>query len=397
MNIEEEIRELLHAEIKRFDSSVIRRPHLLAVLAIRFYNDYATADFARKISRAIAGMNPHSDSIRVSSRVAPFLERCKDEDSIKDVYVDLQKSFISENRDTKDEEVGEENPQETFDEVMDELEKLIGLRNVKNQIERVTAMHKVNMQRIGAGLVPIEVTNHLVFTGDPGTGKTTVARIVARLFRSIGILPQGQFVEVQRADLVGGYIGQTAIKTQEVIDRAIGGVLFIDEAYSLTPKDTHGNDFGKEAIATLLKAMEDHRGGFTVIVAGYTQDMKRFVDSNPGLKSRFSTVIEFENYSSGELIQVFEKLCSENAMTFDSQVTIQLRSHLDNTDTSGTVGNARYVRSIFESMFANLAVRVSKSGEIAELSLTHFKIEDLPDFNDDKTRESLTRKFGFTP
>ena len=206
------------------------------------------------------------------------------------------------------------------------------------------------------GLPSVPVSLHLVFSGNPGTGKTTVARIIAKIYKQIGVLSKGQLIEVDRASLVAGYVGQTAIKTMEKIKEAKGGVLFIDEAYSLNKE---GNDYGQEAIDTILKAMEDYREDFVVIVAGYKELMERFINSNPGLKSRFNKYIEFDDYNENELVQIFCSMCRKHGyvVTDDalSKVQEKIKCMLKNKDEN--FANARDIRNLFEVIITNQANR----------------------------------------
>ena len=199
---------------------------------------------------------------------------------------------------------------------MEELNELIGLDMVKADVKELINLVKVQKMREDKGMKTVPVSLHLVFSGNPGTGKTTVARILSKLYKEIGVLSKGQLVEVDRSGLVAGYVGQTAIKTQKKIEEAKGGILFIDEAYTLAKE---GNDFGQEAIDTILKAMEDNRKDLVVIVAGYTNLMENFINSNPGLKSRFNKYIEFKDYSAEELIEIFDMQCRKYNYTFSTE------------------------------------------------------------------------------
>jgi Holliday junction resolvasome RuvABC ATP-dependent DNA helicase subunit len=207
------------------------------------------------------------------------------------------------------------------------LNDLIGLDQVKREIETLANLVRVQKMRQAYGLAKPPLSLHLVFTGNPGTGKTTVARLIGRIYKSLGVLTSGKVTEVDRGGLVAGYIGQTAIKTTAVIEKTLDGVLFLDEAYALARPDTP-NDLGQEAIDTLLKAMEDHRDRLVVIVAGYTNPMKIFIESNPGLKSRFNKYIHFPDYTPEELTRIFEKLANENNYLLNSDAEEQMRRTL---------------------------------------------------------------------
>ena len=200
-------------------------------------------------------------------------------------------------------------PKESTQEILAELDALVGLAAAKSAVRRAMAVQALNAERRKQGLPVVGASQHMVFIGPAGTGKTTVARIVARLYGSMGLLSKGHLVETGRADLVAGYVGQTAIKVQEAVERALGGVLFIDEAYALAGAGY--NDFGAEAIATLVKLMEDHRSDLAVIVAGYPDEMRTFIDSNPGLRSRFTTYVEFDDYSVDQLIEIFGDMAAK--------------------------------------------------------------------------------------
>jgi SpoVK/Ycf46/Vps4 family AAA+-type ATPase len=264
----------------------------------------------------------------------------------------------------------------TLEEALAKLDALVGLADVKKRIRELVATQKVQQHLKGLGQPTMAASLNLVFSGDPGTGKTTVARIVADIYSALGLLSRGHLVEVGPQDLVADYVGQTSSKTAEVIERADGGVLFIDEAYSLVEPGVGG--YGAEAIATLVKAMEDKRERFAVIVAGYTEPMIRFVKSNPGLQSRFSNQIYFDNYRLEELLQIFLKMCEDHKIAIGDQALNLVRRHLDRNETSGGGGNGRYIRKLFAKTFENMSVRAFDDGLIEDHEVTEFQPEDVP-------------------
>lgn len=253
------------------------------------------------------------------------------------------------------------------------LNNLIGLEEIKRDVNGLVNLMKMQIRRKEQGLKAIPVSLHLVFSGNPGTGKTTIARILAEIYKDIGILSKGQLVEVDRSGLVAGYVGQTALKTQEKIDEALGGILFIDEAYTLV-KD--GNDYGQEAIDTILKAMEDHRDDFIVIVAGYTGLMQKFINSNPGLKSRFSKYINFPDYSADELIQIFMMMSKEYQFKLTDAAKEKMKDKICDLEAhkGRNFANARDVRNMFEAVVTNQASRLAEdpSGDIMEITAEDF-------------------------
>jgi len=281
--------------------------------------------------------------------------------------------FAADNNLNSAEEKKEEEPEE---DPMESLDKLTGLGTIKEDVKELTAFVKVQKARQEQGLKSVPVSLHLVFTGNPGTGKTTVARIIAKIYKQIGVLSKGQLVEVDRSGLVAGYVGQTAIKTTEQIKKAMGGVLFIDEAYSLSQKD---DAFGQEAIDTILKAMEDNREDFVVIVAGYTEPMKKFIESNPGLKSRFNKYIEFPDYSVDELEEIFYMNCNKYDYKVDEDVKHQIRA-LITSKKMGNVdnfANAREIRNLFEDIITNQAKRVSMLESPSNEDMMKICLDDL--------------------
>lgn len=393
MSFPDYIRDRAITEAKRLDSGKLLKSHVLTIVAAKFFKDYETADAARKVSEAFVGNPPFNGAVVLDTALEALINSCTDKDGIVKIYIELKDEVLKKSAEVV---LQEEDPI-TFEEAFAELDSLVGLATVKERLKKVFAMHQTNQKRIEKGLEPVEVTHHLVFSGSPGTGKTTVARIVAKLYKAIGVLPKGHLVETGRQDLVGTYVGHTAVQVKKKVDEAMGGVLFIDEAYTLTRhKPGQSNDFGAEAIAVLLKEMEDHRGEFAVIAAGYTKEMGEFVLANPGLKSRFSTVIEFPDYSAGELLIVFKALCAKNNIRLPKDVEKLVFYHLSSTKTDGDAGNARYVRSLFENMFGNLALRAtSGGGSIGTSAIESFKPEDFPD--EMTIKNEISHPFGFVP
>jgi SpoVK/Ycf46/Vps4 family AAA+-type ATPase len=272
----------------------------------------------------------------------------------------------------------EEKPKEPETDPMEDLNALIGLTSIKHDVKELTDFAKVQKLRKDEGMKSVPVSLHLVFTGNPGTGKTTVARIISRIYKQIGVLSKGQLVEVDRSGLVAGYVGQTALKTQDKINQALGGVLFIDEAYALSQEN---DAFGQEAIDTILKAMEDHRDDLVVIVAGYTDPMEKFINSNPGLKSRFNKYIEFPDYSVDELEEIFNM----NLKKYEYEVEEDAKKHIRELISQRKLArlenfaNAREVRNLFEEIVTNQARRIAKIENPTPEDIRLITSEDLID------------------
>ncbi|MFJ8992047.1 right-handed parallel beta-helix repeat-containing protein [Streptomyces sp. NPDC102279] len=264
--------------------------------------------------------------------------------------------------------------------VLGELDALVGLENVKREVRALTDMIEVGRRRQQAGLKAASARRHLVFTGSPGTGKTTVARLYGEILASLGVLEKGHLVEVSRVDLVGEHIGSTAIRTQEAFDRARGGVLFIDEAYALSPEDS-GRDFGREAIDTLVKLMEDHREAVVVIVAGYTAEMERFLSVNPGVASRFSRTITFNDYLPDELLHIVEQQAEEHEYRLGAGAAEALLKYFTAIPKGAAFGNGRTARQTFEAMVERHAGRVAQLAEPSTDDLTLLYSEDLPELS----------------
>lgn len=287
----------------------------------------------------------------------------------------------SEEADTENEE-----PKEPEEDPMETLDKLIGLDTIKADVKELTNFVKIQKTRKDAGLKPVPVSLHLVFTGNPGTGKTTVARIISKLYKNIGVLSKGQLVETDRSGLVAGYVGQTAIKTQELIKKAMGGVLFIDEAYALSQKD---DAFGQEAIDTILKAMEDHRDDLVVIVAGYTEPMEKFINSNPGLKSRFNKYIEFPDYTIDELMEIFDMNCKKYDYVIEDDTKQHVKELISQRKlaSNGNFANAREIRNLFEEIITNQASRIAGIEDLKPEDMMKITNDDLFDKTGDADKK----------
>ncbi|MCR5822973.1 MAG: AAA family ATPase [Lachnospiraceae bacterium] len=278
--------------------------------------------------------------------------------------------------DKKTENIVERIRDSRLDELMEELNSLVGLSDVKREIRSLINLIKVRKMREEFKLPQIEMSYHMVFTGSPGTGKTTVARIVGNIYKELGILSKGTVTETDRSGLVAGYVGQTALKVKEVVEKSLGGVLFIDEAYALA--NNTANDFGGEALDTLVKLMEDHRNDLVVIVAGYTDEMKKFLKSNTGLVSRFNRFISFPDYTDDELCEIMQGMAKKNGFSFREPMMTDLKEHLTAMSESERkeFGNARGIRNLFEAMIVNQANRVVANEICSMEELTEFVKED---------------------
>lgn len=294
---------------------------------------------------------------------------------LNDIGISTSKAEEKENKPEQIEKKAEEKP-ENIEDLKKELDEYIGLESVKDEVKDLINLVTVQNMRKAHGLKVNDMSLHMVFTGNPGTGKTMIARLMARIYKSLNILSKGHLIEVDRSGLVAGFVGQTAIKTSDVIKKAMGGVLFIDEAYALTNKE--GNDFGQEAVDTLLKAMEDHREDIIVIVAGYTELMEKFIKSNPGLESRFNRFLDFPDYTVDELYKIFELRCDKSAYRLSEESVPLLKELLNwEKENNKTFGNARGVRNLFEKIVVEQANRLAELKDIDVDTLMLITYEDV--------------------
>lgn len=302
--------------------------------------------------------------------------------STKQAYQSSHINYYSYNTEVKQDNVDpsrtEEDIPEDYDTLLAQLNSLIGLENIKTDVGNLSNFLKVQIQRKQAGMNVPQVSLHSVFVGHPGTGKTTVARLLGRIFKSLGLLKSGHLVETDRAGLIAGYVGQTSLKVDEIVNSALDGVLFIDEAYALKPENSH-NDYGQEAIDILLKRIEDHRDRLIVIVAGYPEEMQRFIDSNPGLKSRFNRYFHFHHYTPDELIMIFEKFCGDAHFKLTEAARNKMFEVFEKSygERDKSFGNARLARNLFEKIIENQANRIVHIAPITDEILSTIEVEDV--------------------
>ena len=316
-----------------------------------------------KYGMSIVEENDKQATILLLRKISKIIDSKEFSKEIKEISSFLKKSlveyygYLEIKRICNSDEVVEDT--RSLTDLLEELNNLIGLKNVKSKVNDLIIYQKVQKMREKEGLNAVKSTLHLSFTGNPGTGKTTVARIIGRIYKQLGLLSRGHFIEVSRTDLIAGYQGQTALKVKNVIEKAKGGVLFIDEAYSITENE-QSDSYGRECITELTKALEDYRNDLVVIVAGYSEPMKNFFSSNPGLKSRFNTFIEFEDYNTKELLEILISMCKNNDYNLTEKAKIKLNDFFETEleNKKENFSNGRMVRNIYDDLVMNHARRV---------------------------------------
>ncbi|WP_084679088.1 AAA family ATPase [Flavobacterium reichenbachii] len=294
---------------------------------------------------------------------------------------DALNNFLGLNKIKKEDKKTSDLPEEdTLEKVLEELHLLVGLKEVKQDVAELINLLEIQKKRSKQGLKNVEITLHTVFLGPPGTGKTSVARLLGRIFKHLGFLSKGQMFETDREGLVAGYVGQTAAKVNSAVEASLGGVLFVDEAYALTQNLT-GNDYGTEAVNTLIKRMEDHRDDLAVVVAGYTEPMQIFIESNPGLRSRFNRFFHFKHFTPEELLQIFQSFCKKSDFIVSEEAKEKLTDTFELlcSDKDESFGNARVVRNLFEKCVQNQANRIVKLKKLNQKILKTFSEEDIPE------------------
>ena len=320
----------------------------------------------------------------IMNSLSSDLEKTDSNEELKKLIEEKKKEIAGKEKKTEDglredsDADKDDDEQLTVEELLAKLDKMVGLHEVKWQVASLFNIAKISQECKRRGIKRPPMSYHMVFSGNPGTGKTTVARLMAQIYRALGLLSKGHLVEVSRVDLVGEYVGHTAVKVQSVLQKAKGGILFIDEAYSLV--NPSSNDFGHEAVSALLKGMEDNREDLVVIAAGYPELMAKFLESNPGLSSRFSKTIHFPDYTAEELETIFCELCSQYNLKYSNQVLEMVRKYLkDEVDHKNrNFGNARMVRTYFESILANQANRLAGKVQLTDSMLCRITAEDIP-------------------
>ncbi|MFT6764129.1 MAG: hypothetical protein ACJAXA_002794 [Candidatus Aldehydirespiratoraceae bacterium] len=343
-------------------------------------NRYYTLALAVAHATAALDLMPSPDEVAAIDRYRSLLLGTMDQHGVPrpgqpDAPTPATKADAPAGGETAPEPKVELPPERPIEELLAELDALIGLGHVKEEVRRLTSLLRIQEMRAERGLPTIETSKHLVFSGNPGTGKTTVARLLSQIFRSLGVVTKGHLVETDRSGLVAGFVGQTATQTRKVLTSALGGSLLIDEAYALARGGE--NDFGLEAVDTIVKFMEDHRNDLSVVAAGYPAEMQELIDSNPGLKSRFTRTIHFPDYDTKELIAIFELIAGSREYHLDEPGEAKLAEVIDAESRGRGFGNGRFVRNVFEAAVGHHALRLAETEELTDEQLTTLTGDDI--------------------
>lgn len=374
--------------------------HVLVAIAETVLDENLRYERSKPLREALPGRGTSIKVPIVSDEAAALIARCSDARAALEILDGVMPSEVSAGgfataeddrpEATKPSVVAEDKSHSAAD-LLAELDALVGLEGVKKQLRKVISVVEANRVREDAGAKAVPQSLHLVFTGNPGTGKTTVARIVAKMYGATGALKGQKFREATRSDLVAPYVGQTSQQTDRVLQSVRPGVLFIDEAYSLKP--SHHGDFAEEAVAAMVKGMEDYRAELAVIVAGYKDEMGEFVQSNPGLRSRFQTFIQFDDYSEADLLEIYLRFANDAKIRLARGVSERVTTAIKSAAAQPGFGNARFVRALWEESYANMAVRAASDGETTSSELEEILPVDVPEGVGSPL--GLKRKIGF--
>lgn len=389
--MQEELRDSAFMYAKQRGDTVVTLKHLLLAVVQKYRDDFQAIGITHQMVRSVLGpegesVSPPSSWEQEAQAIVATLHNKKEAVAWGEAYFAANKGAApateqpkkqqtaAANETTEQHDTAPSPTKRSLDAIYADLDGLIGLKSVKETVRAIVARQKAMAVMHERGQ-PVVFSKHLVFTGAPGTGKTTVARFVGELYAAINVLPTNTFVEVNRSDLIAEYVGQTAPKVKKIVEKARGGVLFIDEAYALAPN--HASDYGHEALATLVQLMENYRDDLVVIMAGYHLEMQHLIDTNPGLRSRMTTYIEFPNYAADELTVIFKDIVHKHGLTVTDETLARVQQKLVAVTAQPDFGNARFVRSVWEHAFSHLALREFRDEKFEEHELRALETQDI--------------------